>query len=442
MQALLDPPASFRWAPYLLVAFVALLPLVGLAETALSLGSLVAMLMLLWQRFRGGTRLMRREAWALSTVLFFAYWLPQAFSAIDAVDAQHAWREVLTDLRYLPFLWLATMAVSSERGRKFCLGGIAVIVLLWTMDGLLQAATSTSPLAWTIDHLLAWAHAHFGQSATSGSLGSRESADRLSGIFGAGNLKLGLVLASLSPFALAWARERAGRWAWTLAAMAMGIVILLAGARAAWLTYALVLLFSGWQTYRSKRLMALLALTGVLIATLSWFGSSNFRERITRSVAAVQVNRLNVDHALSFRLSVWGTATRMIVAHPINGVGARGFRYAYRQYASPDDPFLRGDQTGAFHAHQILLEILSETGLIGLLLWLSGAALAWRAWNWASEQARQRAGPAALALAVTVFPFNTHLAFYSNFWGGIFLLLVALYAGTLLAQEPSDAPAD
>ena len=147
MQALLDPPASFRWAPYLLVTFVALLPLVGLAETALSLGSLIAMLMLVWQRFRGGTRLMRREAWALSTVLFFAYWLPQAFSAIDAVDAEHAWREVLTDLRYLPFLWLATMAVSSDRGRKFCLGGIAIIVLLWTVDGLLQAATSTSPLA-------------------------------------------------------------------------------------------------------------------------------------------------------------------------------------------------------------------------------------------------------------------------------------------------------
>jgi O-antigen ligase len=442
MQALLDPPASFRWAPYLLVAFVALLPLVGLAETALSLGALTAMVMLLWQRFRGGTRLMRREAWALSTVLFFAYWLPQAISAIDAVDAEHAWKEVLTDLRYLPFLWLATMAVSSERGRRFCLGGIAVIVLLWTLDGLLQAATSSSPMAWAIDHWLAWVHAHFGRSATGGSLGSRETADRLSGVFGTGNLKLGIVLASLSPFALSWARDRGGAWAWTLAAIAIGIVILLAGARAAWLTYGLVLLFSGWSTYRSKRLMALLALAGLLIATLSWFGSANFRERITRSASAVEGDRFDVDHALSWRLSVWSTATRMIVAHPVNGVGARGFRYAYRQYASPKDPFLQGDQTGAFHAHQIVLEILSETGLIGLLLWLSGAALAWRAWNWASDQARQRAGPAALALAVTVFPFNTHLAFYSNFWGGIFLLLVALYAGTLLAQETSDAPAD
>jgi hypothetical protein len=36
-----------------------------------------------------------------------------------------------------------------------------------------------------------------------------------------------------------------------------------------------------------------------------------------------------------------------------------------------------------------------------------------------------------------VFPLNTHLAFYSTFWGGVTLLLAALYAGSLLGR---DAP--
>ena len=88
------------------------------------------------------------------------------------------------------------------------------------------------------------------------------------------------------------------------------------------------------------------------------------------------------------------------------------------------------------HAHQIVLEVLSETGGFGLLLWLAGVALAWRAWRYADEAARERARPAMLALAVTVFPFNTHLAFYSTFWGGLTLLLAALYAGSLLARQP------
>ena len=82
-----------------------------------------------------------------------------------------------------------------------------------------------------------------------------------------------------------------------------------------------------------------------------------------------------------------------------------------------------------------MLEILAETGVLGLLLWLAGAAMAWRAWRYADAASRERARPAALALLVTVFPLNTHLAFYSAFWGSVLLLLAALYAGSLLADE-------
>ena len=87
---------------------------------------------------------------------------------------------------------------------------------------------------------------------------------------------------------------------------------------------------------------------------------------------------------------------------------------------------------------EIVLEILSETGFIGLGLWLMGAALAVRAWRWALPAARSRSAVAALALAVTAFPLNTSLAFYSNFWGGVFLLLLALFAGALFALEDDE----
>jgi hypothetical protein len=68
--------------------------------------------------------------------------------------------------------------------------------------------------------------------------------------------------------------------------------------------------------------------------------------------------------------------------------------------------------------------------------------LAWRAWRFATPDARRRARAPALALAVTVFPLNTHLAFYSTFWGGLTLLLAALYAGSLLADRPRGDDAD
>ena len=88
--------------------------------------------------------------------------------------------------------------------------------------------------------------------------------DRLSGILGPCNLKLGVVLASLSPFALFAVARRFGLLGWSLAAAAIGMVILLAGARAAWLTYALVLVFSGWRLLGWKKLLGVFAFGAVL----------------------------------------------------------------------------------------------------------------------------------------------------------------------------------
>ncbi|MFY8123306.1 MAG: O-antigen ligase family protein, partial [Silanimonas sp.] len=94
-----------------------------------------------------------------------------------------------------------------------------------------------------------------------------------------------------------------------------------------------------------------------------------------------------------------------------------------------------------FHAHQIVLEVLAETGIVGLALWLAAVAIALRAWRFAAPGQRERAAAPALALLVTVFPLNTHLAFYSTFWGGVTLLLAALYAGALMRRDAGDPAA-
>ena len=132
----------------------------------------------------------------------------------------------------------------------------------------------------------------------------------------------------------------------------------------------------------------------------------------------------------------------MIREHPVNGVGVRDFRNAWPA-CDPDPTVVPAwGQGPALHAHQLVLEVLSETGFLGLLLWIAGLALAWRAWRWSTADARDRARPALQALLVTVFPLNTHLAFHSAFWGGVFLLLLALYAGSLLARGTSPATGD
>ncbi|WP_374603114.1 O-antigen ligase family protein [Arenimonas sp.] len=418
MQGSSTAENRLRWAPWWVLASVALWPLPGPAEAVLSLGALVALAVLAIQRFRGGMALLSHEAWALTTVLFLSYWLPELLSSPDAINARRAVRESLLDLRYLPFLWLVAIAVANDRGRRLTFAGIAVICGLWLLDALVQAATG-------------W------------SLGGAATADRLSGVFGAGNLKLGLVLASLAPFPLVAAHDRFGLPGWLLVALALVVVVLLAGARAAWLTLALVLFASAWVQFRNRRLLLGLAGGAALVLVLATAFSDKLLERVERTGALLDGSSEGVDHALSGRLPIWKTALTMALAHPVNGVGVRGFRDAYPDYADATDPWLEDADHGAgYHAHQIVLEVLSETGLVGAFFWLGGAALAWRAWRFAGPGARRRARAPAMALAVTVFPLNTHLAFYSTFWGGLTLLMAALYAGSLLADRPGGHAAD
>lgn len=417
--------AGWRWAPAWVIAFVALWPARGYAEGVLVLGALAGLAKLLASRFRGGEALLSGPAWALTSVLFAAYWLPQLLSLPDALDRGRALQEAVIDLRYLPFLWVVASAVASAEGRRRTFGGLAIIVMVWTADALLEAVVGTSPLFWSLDQAKLAISGHGMCTAE-----AVAAADRLGGILGPCNLKLGIVLASLSPFALDAAQRRAGRTGWLAMAVALGVVIMLAGSRASWLTYALVLAWTGWRLLGWKRLLAIM-LFGLLSLGLAALVSPPLGERLQRSAEVFAGDADGLDHALSGRARIWSAAACMIREHPLNGVGARGFREAFPA-CDPAPGEIAAWGTGvALHAHQVVLEVLSETGFLGLLLWLAGAALAWRAWRYASPPAREDARPAMLALAVSVFPLNTHLAVYSTFWGSVVLLLAALYAGSL-----------
>ena len=258
-------------------------------------------------------------------------------------------------------------------------------------------------------------------------------------MFGPCNLKLGLVLASLSPFLLAVATRRFGVIGWSVAALALGVVILLAGARASWLVFALVLVVSGWQALGARGLVGVGAVA--LVAALAVYAvSPQVQQRVARTATALQADGAGVDQALSGRARIWDAATCMAAAHPFNGVGVRGFRQAWPECDPAPGQAPAWGEGEAYHAHQLVLELLSETGIAGLLLWLVAAWLVWRSWRDADAAARARARPALLALAATLFPFNTHLALYSTFWGGLVLLLAGLYAGALYGRDrPAQA---
>lgn len=393
---------------------IALFPAGRLAE----LPMLAAALAGLWLAVRGRIDL---GAWPVraASVVFAAYWLPELASAFDSVMPARSWREVAVDLRYLPMLVFWATGIRSEASRRLALTGVAAVALLWLMDGLLQATTG-------------W------------SLGGPIEADRLSGLFGAEDLKLGPALAVLAPFVLAWQRTHTAVWR-ALTAVGLLTIVLLAGTRSAWITLLVGLGVLAWQWWGPKR--AALAVTSSLVCmiamgSVAWMYSDSFAARMDRTWHALRGDRAALDHALAGRLPIWSTALAMTAEHPLNGVGVRAFRHAYASHADTDDPWIEFQpEGGAAHAHQIVLEVLSETGAVGLACWL--AALTWLVRSRPRGDVRQ--DPAAAALIAMLFPLNTHYAFFSSAWGGFMLCLVAFWLSQQVVRHttmPHPAPDD
>ena len=390
-------------------AILALLPFARSAEA----GVLACIVGAAFVLLRDRTALLATPAARLALTLWACYVLAAAFSLTMAIAPERSTLVVLGLLRYGPLMLYAAWALRGAGRARALMTAIAVLVALWTADAWIQALTG-------------W------------SLRGAPEPHRLTGIFGAGDPKLGQVLAVLAPFVFETVRRRFGRRGLGLAFLFLLGPVLLAGSRAAWVTYAVVTLAFLWrETASPRRFLLGSAALGVIAVSgmgVAWQTSQRFDARMDRTLLALSGSEQGLNAALSYRLSLWGTTLRMIAAHPLTGVGVRGFRYAYPAYARPGDPFVRpGSDEGAFHAHQIVLEVLSETGAVGLALWLAGLVAAVRAWWRAGAAARARAGPATVALGAAVFPLNTTLAFYSAWWGLLFFWLLAVWAGALLA---------
>ncbi|MHA6206045.1 O-antigen ligase family protein [Dyella soli] len=346
--------------------------------------------------------------------LLAAYVGAALLSAIDSLAPGTSWSTVAGLLRYVPLGLYACFAIRREQRLDALYLAVAVVLVAWALDAWVQALTG-------------W------------SLGGHAEPERISGIFGAGNLKLGPTLSVLSPFVLWTAHRRWGGKGLLLAFVLLLGPVLLSGSRASWLCYALAALGVAWRVSPSTgRFVAASGFGLVLLALaggVAWKTSERFHLRMERTLQALPGSGQSLDTALTGRLDIWRTSIAMFKAHPVNGVGVRAYRHAYPAFAPANDHFMTdepcGVGQGACHAHQWVLEVLTETGTLGLLLWLAAIGLAIAAWRRADAAVRARAFPVTLALGVMLFPLNTHLAFYSAWWGLLFAWLLGLWCAAL-----------
>lgn len=237
-------------------------------------------------------------------------------------------------------------------------------------------------------------------------------------------MSVGLVV----PLALAIAARRQSPWFMRLACAVAGVMAVTAMV----LSYSrggfLGLVAAGATWLVLERRLGRTVLVGLVAVGMLVFSPRNFWTR-TQSVSSFEE-----DASAMSRVEAWTVASRASQEHPLLGLGAGTFRYAWRLY---------GPEAGSgrvYAAHNIFLQVIADLGFLGLALFLGfiGAVL-----GPLMEAARERErGWLARALAASVVGYLVTCLFAGFLVAVHFYVLFALAAcAERMLRQPEAAKA-
>jgi O-antigen ligase len=341
----------------------------------------------------------------LLIIVFSLIWLPMLVSLPDAVNMT---RSASTTFSILPYLLVGFFIIStldSDHQRERLNTAILFITSFWCLDALVQLFLGVDL---------------FGNPYI--------VRTRLTGIFYP-DMTLGLMLALFAPVVFAKLREMAaekigGTGAIFIAACYITIVIL-AGSRTALIMLIIVILC--WFSYVSilnrhvswRGIALSVAITIPVIATLTILQPTNYGTLMKWPGTDLKALDRLTDH----RLPLWDAAAHMSLEHWFNGVGPRGFRYAYDQYRPEAGKYDHEFIHGSTHPHFALLEIAAETGLIGLCGIMILFYILFRILYEGSPNENLNVFPWFLGAVIAVVP-NVAKALYSTSWMTIVLCMI------------------
>ena len=249
-------------------------------------------------------------------------------------------------------------------------------------------------------------------------------------------LRQPMLIALFLPIAL-WVLLRKGALPAVLFFVAAAFIATLAGARTVVVMLAIAAagFYLKLPRWRFKVPAALLA-GAIVVAAMGMSPAMKQRMGLLGEIKDTKFETF--DRLLSGRATIWETASHMLVARPLTGVGAGAFAKAYDHYSTrPDDRFRGGVTEKVYHAHQMYFAMAAETGLPGLLGIIVAIVLCVQ-WYWvASPDRRNQAWPYALGLSVYFFPLNSQAPLFHGNW--LFPAILLLFAALLAALdgEPS-----
>jgi len=395
---------------------------------------LLAVMIIAWSPFSGGARLPTlllavvgaglllvklaalREQRSVRrwTVVFLLLWLPMWSSLLHAFDVKATFAAITWfSLMYLAGLALVLL-LQQALARQLLARWLGWVIALWILDSAIQYLCGVDMLGMP-----------------------KTPEGRITGMFS--DLHQGILMLAVLPLIFYHWQSNFGWLAWAML-LGAGVVIVLSGARGYLYIYMLMLLLGLWRRQpRWKVWLAVLAIP-LLVAMLSSLLNPQLAKTKLQATQAMTVSEQTTfdrfNHALTYRLNLWETGLRMWQAEPLTGIGSNNYKRAYAQYASRADDRFVANRT---HSHNIYVEWLAETGLVGGLGLVAIVVLCVRWFRQADMLSQHHAWPYALPLMVIYFPINTTQPMLVPWWFPILLLLACALIASLERSQDDRA---
>jgi O-antigen ligase len=333
-----------------------------------------------------------------AAMLFACIAVPGLISLLFSVNLDRSVSAVFRFAAYALGAWVVLSVRIEEGDAKRIMSFLGILLVAWAVDGFVQLLTGVSLLG---DPLV-------------------ELGEEGAIVTGSLQLGYGATLAILSPFFLE-ALRRAGGMGVGILSLPVYAAVVMSGHQSS-AVLALVGL-AGWATLalRNKEVGAKRQVTGFVISAIVGLLLGVYLSVVTGQVSTLAEAPPRYQSFL-YQPQLWELSWQAFKEHWLTGVGMRGFG----TYAMSADAITIPGITKTWHSHLTILEVISETGLIGLIGY--GVLLYWL-WGYVQDE-RMPVAVAGLTALLAVFPLGTAVGMYSYIGGNliflIFVLLIAL----------------
>lgn len=353
--------------------------------------------------------------------LFAAFWVPAALSLPDAAKWELGLGRLLGHLRFL-IVGIVIVWLYQRRHIQTLMFVMSGVLFFWAFDAFYEVVMDRD-----------W-------------LDRPRHGNRVNGPFDVP--KLGYYTALLFLPVIVWVGQRSTVLAGVLLVVASSMVLISAD-RGGWVHWFWTLGIPGglclflWprKALRYVWMAPLVAVIGITLYHLH----GPIKQRFDHSLAAI-VGGVESFKDKEARGYLFETAGNMFSEHPINGIGFRGFRYAYNDYVPTGREVRQGsDQatgksTGHAHAHSVFLTFVAEMGLMGVVGYILLLSAGFVGVYLCVQQKMWVSAAWWSSYLSSIFPLNSTLDIGASSYGIVvwYLLAMAIASSRVDLQSRSD----